>query len=109
MTHKEAKSFKVLWTMELLFHLIPGTVLFIFGLFTSDDYVAMGVYWLILGVIPVFIVYNIIAFLFGLDRVFPFSVNNGGDDYYSPCNDPNNMYYDPGCPESPYYEEDYRW
>ena len=85
--------------MEVLFHLIPGIVLFIFGLFTSDDYVAMGVYWLILGAIPVFIVvYNIIAFFFGLEYVFP-EFGGGEDDRYS---------YDPGkidysCPTSAAY------
>ena len=98
---RQYKSVKVLVTMEVLFHLLPSFI----SLFLPEPYDVWGILWLLFGGVVILVVYNLIALIFGLERGFPILGSGGGDNYYSRCNDPNNMYYDPGCPESHYYWE----
>jgi len=97
---RQYKSVKVLVIMEILFHILPGFV----SLFLPDPYDVWGILWLLLGGVVVFVIYNLIALIFELERGFPVFGGSGWKDY-DPCNDPDNMYYDPGCPESHYYWE----
>ncbi|GAB6075175.1 hypothetical protein [Desulfurobacterium crinifex] len=102
---KQYRSVKVLVTMEVLFHLLPSFV----SLFLPEPYDAWGILWLMFGGLVILVIYNLIALIFGLERGFPILGSDGGNGYYSRCNDPDNMYYDPGCPESPYYEDSIRY
>ena len=98
---RQYRSVMVLVIMEFLFHLLPSVV----ALFLPEPYDAWGILWLMFGGVAILLVYNLIALLFGLGYVFPDFGSGGGG--YSRCNDPDNMYYDPGCPESPYYDENF--
>jgi len=64
---RQYKSVKVLVIMEILFHILPGFV----SLFLPDPYDVWGILWLLLGGVVVFVIYNLIALIFGLEHGFP--------------------------------------